>query len=208
MSLESKSQRVRRILRMLSTGDVSPLIFAVWLRWHRLEFGFADEVSLEDGNSHQHSGGPALEKVLRALRVPEGSIALDLGVGTGIAAITLSRHFHRVLGVELSPKLVAAARRNLSRVSVKNVEIFCVDARAFDHGLDEVTHVYMFNPFPASVMAEVLLTLKKSLLRNPRKLTIIYKHPACHSTILDLGFLHVRDIQIPSSHPFAVYRSW
>src|SRR5262249_1586492 len=124
MSRESNPRRGQRIVRMLATGDISPLLYALWLRWHRLEFGFADEISPEDGNSHQLSGGPALEKVLRSLVIPRNSVVIDLGVGTGIAAITLSRHFHRVLGVELSPKLVAAAKRNLSRVSVKNIEVF------------------------------------------------------------------------------------
>jgi predicted RNA methylase len=125
----------------------------------------------------------------------------------GIAAITLSQHFHRVLGVELSPRLLEAADRNLRRVSVKNVELFCADARTFEHDLDDVTHVYMFNPFPAPVVSDVLENIKKSLLRAPRTVTIIYKLPVFHATILEHGFTHLQNIHPPYTHPFAIYHS-
>ena len=126
MSLETSYERIRRIVQMIGTGDVSPLAFALWLRWHRLEFGYADDVAASDGNSHQHSGGPALAKAVRTLPVPDGAVALDLGAGMGIAALTLSRHFSRVVGVELAPALIAAAQRNLGRLNVVNVELHCV----------------------------------------------------------------------------------
>ena len=205
MSLETTYERIRRIVQMIGTGDVSPLAFALWLRWHRLEFGYADDVAASDGNSHQHSGGPALAKAVRTLPVPDGAVALDLGAGMGIAALTLSHHFSRVVGVELAPALIAAAQRNLGRLNVVNVELHCADARSFIAGLDEVTHVYMFNPFPAPVMADVLVNLNQSLLRRPRQLTIIYKHPVCHATIIEAGFLHLRELSFRYSHPFAIY---
>lgn len=206
MSIETRAQRLQRIARMLATGHVSPLAYAMWLRWHRLEFGYADDVAPQDGNSHQHSGGPALAQVLRTLRVPPGSVALDLGVGMGIAALTLGRHFARVVGVDLSPGLIEAARRNIARVGAANVEVFCADARSLDRQLDEVTHVYMFNPFPAPVMAEVLVHLRQSLQRAPRPLTIIYKHPVCHPVLVEHGFAFERELTPPFSHPFAIYR--
>jgi hypothetical protein len=190
---------------MLASGDVSSLAFALWLRWHRLEFGYAEYSSPIEGTSHAHSGGPLLEKVIRSLDVPDGAIALDLGAGMGIAALTLSRHFSSVIGVELSPELVAAARRNIAKMNVKNIVFHCADARFFTEGLDSVTHVYMFNPFPEPVMVTTMAGLVQSIDRAPRKVTIIYKLPVCHRAVAAAGFVHRRDFVFKHSHPFAIY---
>lgn len=206
MELESPQDRIRRIASMVARGGLPHLLFAVWMRWRRLEFGYADEVPAEAGNSHQHSGGPILDKVLRHLQVHPEAVAVDMGVGMGIAAFTLSRHFSRVIGVDLSPGLIATARRNLERLRVRNVDLHCADARHFTTGLDEVTHLYMFNPFPASVMSDMLVNVNRSLAHRPRELTIIYKHPVCHATILESGFTHTESLEFRHSHPFAIYK--
>jgi cyclopropane fatty-acyl-phospholipid synthase-like methyltransferase len=190
---------------MLATCDFAALAYALWLRWHRLEFQHADYVSKEDGNSHQHSGGPKLAKVLRSLHIPKESVALDLGVGMGISALTLSHHFSLVIGVDLSPELIAIAKCNITKMQVSNIELYCADARAFIEGLERVTHVYMFNPFPETVMSVVMANIRQSLERRPRRFMIIYKFPVCHETIIAAGFAHKRTFHLRHSHPFAIY---
>lgn len=191
---------------MLATCDFAPVAYALWLRWHRLEFQYADYVSVEDGNSHQHSGGPKLTKVLRSMHIPKGSVALDLGVGRGIAALTLSHHFSIVVGVDLSRELIASARRNIAKMQVGNIELHCADARTFTD-MERVTHIYMFNPFPETVMSMVLENLRQSLARRPGRLTIIYKFPVCHETVIAAGFVHKHTFHLRNSHPFAVYET-
>ncbi len=207
MSIENRFHRLARIGSMLATWDFAPLAYALWLRWHRLEFQYADYVSEKDGFTHQHSGGPKLTKVLRSVQIPKGSVALDLGVGMGIAALTLSHHFSIVIGVDLSPELIAIAKRNITRMQVSNIELYCADARAFTEGLERVTHVYMANPFPETVMSVVMENIRQSLVRRPRRLMIIYKFPTCHETILAAGFAHRRTFHLKHSHPFAVYET-
>jgi cyclopropane fatty-acyl-phospholipid synthase-like methyltransferase len=207
MALEKNFQRLVRIGTMLVTCDFGPLAYAMWLRWNRLEFRYANYVAAEDGNSHQHSGGPVLTKILRSLDIPKSSVALDLGVGMAIAAITLSRHFSSVIGVDLSPELIDIAKRNINKMRVSNVTLVCADARVLTEELDRVTHVYMFNPFGAQVMRVVMDNLRRSLLRSPRPLMIIYKLPACHETVVAAGFVHKRDFHFKHSHSFAVYEA-
>ena len=207
MASENELHRLVRIGRMIVTLNLSPLAYALWLRYHRLEFGKANYISPEDGNPHRYSGGPVLAKILRSLRIPKGSVALDLGVGMGIAAITLSRYFSSVIGVDLSPELIAVAKRNVVRMKVTNIELHCVDARAFTDSLDRVTHVYMFNPFDPPVMAVVMQNLRASLARTPRRLVIIYKNPLCHETVVTAGFAHRRDFHFRDSAPYAVYEA-
>jgi len=207
MSMKSRRRRLTRIARMLMTCDFLPLVYAMWVRCRRLEFSGANYVSPENGFSHQHSGGPVLAKVIRSLAIPEGSVVLDLGVGTGMSALTLSRYFDLVIGVDLSPELIAAAKRNVARMGVGNIELHCADARAFNDRLDRVTHVYMFNPFPEAVMNVVLGNLRRSLSRAPRHLTIIYYYPTCHKAVVAAGFVHKRDFQFRHSHKFAIYEA-
>ena len=40
MSLETTYERIRRIVQMIGTGDVSPLAFALWLSRNRTEDGW------------------------------------------------------------------------------------------------------------------------------------------------------------------------
>jgi hypothetical protein len=204
---ETGVRRARRIAAMLASGDASSLAFALWLRWNRLEFGYAEYSSPIDGTTHAHSGGPILDKVVRSLDVPDDAVALDLGAGMGIAALTLSRHFSSVIGVELSPEFIAAARRNVAKMKVGNIVLHCGDARFFTEGLDSVTHVYMFNPFPEPVMAATMANLAQSIERVPRELTIIYKLPVYHDAVVAAGFVHRRDIVFKHAHPFAIYDS-
>jgi SAM-dependent methyltransferase len=207
MFMKARRRRLIRIARMLITCDFLPLVYAVWVRCRRLEFSGGKYVSPENGFSHQHSGGPVLAKVIRSLAIPEGSVVLDLGVGTGMSALTLSRYFDLVIGVDLSPELIAAAKRNVARMGVGNIELHCADARAFNDGLDRVTHVYMFNPFPEAVVNVVLGNLRRSLSRAPRPLMIIYYYPTCHKAVVAAGFVHKRDFQFRHSHRFAIYEA-
>lgn len=204
---QSRRQRLVRIVRMLATCDWLPLAYAVSLRWHRLEVSCNDYLLPEDSNNHQPSGGPVLAKVIRSLDVPKDSVALDIGVGMGLAALTLSRYFKLVIGVDIRPELVAAARRNVTKMRIDNIQLHCADARAFSDGLDQVTYVYMFNPFPEAVMSPVMQNLRRSLERAPRHLTIIYMLPVCDRTVLAAGFVHKRDLQFRHSHRFGIYEA-
>ena len=204
---ENRFHRQVRIGTKLSPSDFSSLAYSLWLRLHRLEFRCANYVRPEDGNRHEPSGGPQLTKALRSLYIPKGSVVIDLGVGMGIAALTLSRHFPSVIGVDLSSELIAIAKRNIARIRVNNITLYCSDARAFTEGLDCVTHIYMFNPFPAAVMSIVMENFKQSLMRAPRRLTIIYKNPVCHETVITAGFVHTRTFHFWYMSPLAVYET-
>lgn len=196
-------ERLTRIAIMVASGNVAPLLYALWVRWKGLEFRGGQFVDSELANEHAHSGGPELVTVLRKLRVPPGSVALDYGVGMGLAAMTMAPYFERVIGIDLSPELIATAHRNIAKVGATNIALRCCDARTFSE-IDDVTHVYMFNPFKTPIVRIVMENLQASLERRPRKLTVIYKHPACHEVI---PFPLVKKFEPTGSHPFYVYES-
>ncbi len=112
---------------------------------------------------------------------PGESVLLDYGCGKGRAVVlAATRPFKRVIGVERSPDLSAAARRNIDRARPKlacdNVEIVSDDARTY-RVPDDVSVVYLFNSFDGPVLADVLERIRESIARAPRKLTFVYSLP-------------------------------
>lgn len=106
---------------------------------------------------------------------------LDYGCGKGRAVIWAARHpFARVIGVELSSSLAEFARHNVHRaqrhLKCTDVRVVQTDARRFVLP-DDVTIVFMFNPFTGRVLEAVLGQIEESLLRRPREIRIVYALP-------------------------------
>ena len=156
---------------------------------------------------YSDSGGPDLARVIKALDVPVGSKAIDIGSGKGGAVITLSGFpFEEVVGVELPADLIRVAKANSTRLGLGNVRYVCIDVRKYKE-LDGYSHIYMYNPFSCDIMRDVMCNLSKSLIRKPRSLTLIYKNPVCHGIVVDSGlFISQREFSFPKCHhSFRVY---
>jgi len=154
---------------------------------------YLEELHLPEDRCYYYanSGGLHLEKVLKALKITPGDAIIDFGCGKGGVLITLAKYpFAKITGIELSPKLVAIAKQNLSRLKIKNVSIALSDAADFTD-LDDYNFFYFFNPFPCNVMGAVMANISISLAKKPRKATIIYFNPECHETVIH-GSLFVK----------------
>jgi len=162
-------------------------------------------LSLEQAHSYSDSGREHLQNVLNSLDIKQGDAVVDLGCGKGGALITLSEYnFSKISGVEISAELIRIAKKNLERLKVRNVEFFCCDAKNFQW-FDNYNYVYLYNPFPCSVMLDVIENLSLSIKRKPRKVTMIYLNPECHKTIIDHGVFQKVNEFSHSSHEFYIY---
>ena len=173
-----------------------------------LEFVSAEGLGLSPETSHYHSnsGGPDCARVFRALRIPPGSVALDLGSGKGGAVITLRElPFEEIVGVEISPELVSIATDNVTRLGLRNIRFVQCDAAEFTD-LDRITHIYMYNPFPCSVVGRVMDNIAASIASVDREITLIYRNPLCDATIRSSGlFERMRSMTI-EDHECVIYR--
>lgn len=117
----------RRILRMgrgavsaFRVGGVREVMWRVRLRLMRIDLATTsiEDLSLTAERSIRHgsSAGPALELILKGLKIDSTHSVLDMGSGKGGALMTLARFpFRKLAGVELSPRMIAIAEENCER---------------------------------------------------------------------------------------------
>lgn len=181
---------VKKIATLIVRGEIKQLYYHIWVRFNNLDNSSVNYVSTSDGQQYCDSGGPSLAKAICRLKPAKSSVILEYGVGKGLAAIILSRYFDRVIGVDLSQELIDIARLNISKLRIRNISLYCEDARTFDAELDTITHIYMFHPFHRTVTVCAMYKVWESIKRNPRKVTVIYKAPYQHETLLASGLSH------------------
>ncbi|MBW8823642.1 MAG: class I SAM-dependent methyltransferase [Xanthomonadales bacterium] len=108
---------------------------------------------------------PCAAALIEFAEVRAGENVLDVGCGTGVVAITAAQAGARAKGLDLSPVLLADARRNAALINA-DIEFIEGDAEAlpypdasFDVVLSQFGH--MFAPRPDIAIAEMLRVLKK-----------------------------------------------
>ena len=116
---------------------------------------------------------------------PETTTFVDVGAGMGrVVLLAARRPFRAVVGVELSPALVAVARDNLvaaddPRRVARDVRMVRADAARYAFPRGDLL-VYLYNPFRAPVLAALLARLR----RGPaREIVLLYHTPVERATI-------------------------
>lgn len=159
------------------------------LRWRKLEQLDVVGANKSHGVFYQPTRARALWKVLRDSGLTAEGTFLDIGCGKGRTLILAAEYgFKRVVGVEFSALLCGIAESNLARYlrhSSRGTAFQVINADAAEYPIpDDVSVIFMFNPFDAVVMARVMRSLAASLQRRPRDLHVIYSHPL-HQAVLD-----------------------
>jgi SAM-dependent methyltransferase len=188
----------KNALSLLCRGEWREFVFRVRVYRGEIDLRNAttEDLGLTAERSHEYSnsGGLHLEKVLRALEITREDSIVDFGSGKGGALITFAKYpFAKITGVELSPKLVAIAEKNLMKLDIGNVNMIVGDAADFTD-LDGYNYFYFFSPFPANIMRTVIKNIASSLARKPRKMVIIYFNPEYHdSVVTDSPFVKIKE---------------
>ena len=143
-----------------------------------------------DGEDYFPTDYQLFERAIRRITVhPWLDVFLDIGCGKGRLLIMAAKYpFRRVIGIDFSEELCRAARENVKSLRPAErdrVEVIQADATAFQVP-DEVTVIFMFNPFTGRVLQQSLERIRESLLRSPRVLWLYYLQPAHHENLLDM----------------------
>lgn len=124
-------------------------------------------------------------RTLRHVGIGSDDVFVDLGSGLGRTVFAASRlGARKAVGVEIDEALTAAARANLERTRLRgrDIQFVCMPAQEYDFA--DTTLLYMFHPFGAGTMAEMLHRLEQALKERPRNLRIVYENPV-NAAVLD-----------------------
>lgn len=133
---------------------------------------------------------------------------IDLGSGKGRTLLMASDYpFRRIVGVELLPALHRLAQQNLAQYKSDSqrcfaLESLCSDAAKFNFPAGALL-IYLFNPFPESVLRRVLANLRRALDESPREAYLIYYNPQLADLIAEAGYLE----KIAGTHQYSIYRT-
>ncbi|HSZ14937.1 MAG TPA: class I SAM-dependent methyltransferase [Solirubrobacteraceae bacterium] len=137
------------------------------------------------------SGHLYLARGLRGCRVGREDVLMDYGAGKGRVLLAAARlPFGRIVGLELNEADAEIARANASIAGphrrCPRIEVVVADARLWPLP-DDVTYIYLFNPFWDETFKGMLDRVLESLDRRPRQLTVIYANPTCAAELLATG---------------------
>src|SRR5215472_3284544 len=163
----------------------------------------------QDGVQYEVPDYLYLRRVRDILQPGPDDVFFDVGCGMGRFLCLMAREkVRKCVGVELQPQLCEAARRNAANLRSRKapIEIVCGDAATAD--LSEGTIYYMYNPFGAKTMADVLANIRDSLARNPRNVRIVYYNTLLEGLFRSCGWLEKRhQFIVKSGMPVTFWRN-
>lgn len=129
-----------------------------------------------------------LEKLLRRLDLPRDTGFVDLGAGKGrVVILAASYGFRKIVGIDFSEPLCQAARQNIEsfrrgRSMDSEITIVHSDVVLYPFKPDESVF-FLYDPFSASVLEQVLVNLRRSVEKSPREIWMIYNAPRQHQAM-------------------------
>lgn len=151
--------------------------------------------------SYEPSPWRTLRRVLPPDEVGGDDVFIDIGAGKGRVVLEAASqyNFKRAIGLELSPELARVARANLAAAPRSHQDVSIVVGDATRYRLpDDVTVIFLYNPFRGALFDQFLARVIESLDRCPRSLRLIYRTPLEHERLVAIGrFRVVRDHRPP-----------
>jgi len=152
-------------------------------------------IAAEGRRKYRPTGWLSLRRILPPNAVTADDVFLDIGSGKGRAVLMAARYpFRRVIGVELSEQLLDIAQNNVDRAKThlrcQDIELVHADAESYQIP-DDVTVVFLNNPFGGAIFAAVVNKLLDSYDRRPRPLRIIYANPVEEVMLLKTGRIRI-----------------
>ena len=141
-----------------------------------------------------------LRRALPAHEVCADDVFVDLGSGKARMVLEAAARFpfRKVIGVELTEELTEVARANLAstRLRVRSDRVDLVQSDVLDYQIpDDVTVVFLNNPFRGEIFAAAITNLLASVDRNPRPVKVVYFNPVEEPFLLGTGrFRHLRTV--------------
>jgi len=152
---------------------------------------------------------PVFRRIMRDLPVRHEDYAfVDFGSGKGRALLMASQYpFRRVIGVELSSMLHAAALRNVAVFERANpaaarIELVCGDALRYPIPEGEVV-CFLYDAFGRPLVEKMIENLDLARRARSRHIFVVYRNPVCADLFDGAGFLHT----VAAHRAYRIYRT-
>jgi len=151
-----------------------------------------------------------LMMLLKRLGLSRGSGFVDFGSGKGrVVMIAAQFGFRKVVGIDFSEPLCRIALMNLEkfrRGRKLDSEVSIIHSDVVDYAIQkDETVFFLYDPFNAVVLAQLLRNIGRSLAEHPREIHLIYNSPEYHEIMEQGGvFTHSRLLEI-GGNEFRVY---
>ena len=133
---------------------------------------------------HEHIASPwgVLGRILPRREVTPDDVLIDIGCGMGPVLVEAAARyrFRRVIGIDIVPQFTEVAEQTIARgrdhLRCRDVQVLTGDVA--EYGLpDDVTVVFMADPFRGPVFDAAVARILASIDRQPRVIRLIYSNP-------------------------------
>jgi SAM-dependent methyltransferase len=183
------------------------------MRWIRAKDLGANSEYDVNAVRYQATKARPLRKFMRKLDLPRDRVFTDLGSGKGrVLLIAAQLGFEKIVGIEFSRRLCDIARQNVKIFATKTGITSSIDVIESDVALyniePEQCIFFIYNPFDEVVMERLLMNLRGSLERFPRKIWLLYNTPI-HSIVIENSalFCSCKEFEIGGTE-FRVYENF
>jgi SAM-dependent methyltransferase len=149
----------------------------------------SDDPAVAHANVYAGSQPSVIRAALDALPRLSNATFIDLGCGKGRPLLVAAeRPFREVIGVDLSPELAAIARSNAAIMGARHsgrasIRVVVGDAASYPLPSGDVV-LFLYNPFGASLIAEVVAAVERALASERRAIYVISYNPV-HGGLFD-----------------------
>jgi Histone methylation protein DOT1 len=143
----------------------------------------------DQGINYQPVKVSVFRSAMDAFQIPRDGVFVDYGSGKGrVLMLAVLYGFKRTVGIELAQDLCVDADRNLDRFRNRTrkqfeARVLNVDAACYPVDDDDCVF-FLYNPFHAKVLEQLLANIRISLRSKPRLIHIVYANPF-HRQVLD-----------------------
>jgi ubiquinone/menaquinone biosynthesis C-methylase UbiE len=127
-----------------------------------------------NGRFYQRFISPWLKEIRNTIFnvVEENSIILDVGCGTGELAFTLSKKSKKVIGIDMSKKMIKSANEKKRKLNIKNTQFLNEDGINFLKETDEKFDYVIFSLSLHEMPMEKRIALLKQAKKKTKKIII------------------------------------
>ncbi len=199
---------------LLKNWDLKIALFVIYYemigekKYHLSTIGIDDLKSMEDETvdvSHATMYMPlnyfVLDNLMKqVIKFPGNKTFLDIGCGKGRAISVAAYYgFEKIIGIDFSQELCDDAINNINRIKDKfyAATVFTViNADAFEYDIpDDITTIFLFNPFDKVITYGVVENIMASFKNNPRTIRILYANPQYKALFFDEGFVEIYHVK-------------